>query len=129
MTPEPSVDVLAAQVREGLRRASVFLDDALEESDLTENEMYEAPGTFYVRLLASKTSLAEIPEALDVLVGYAKRAETAEQTIQVLLAVLPQLIAEGAEDFKNAYLDGREPDLREAAIRERLDRIVREKFA
>ena len=79
MTSEPSVDVLAAQVREALRRASVFLDDALEESDLTEDEMYEAPGTFYVRLLAAKTSLTEVPEALAVLVGYAKRAEEAEQ--------------------------------------------------
>ncbi len=58
-----------------------------------------------------------------------ERAEKAEQTIEVLIRVLPSLIVEAAEDFRNAWLDGRQPDLTDEKIRARLSRIVEEQFA
>lgn len=40
-----------------LARGLHFLLDALDECGLTEDEMHAEPGTFYVRLLAAKSSL------------------------------------------------------------------------
>lgn len=57
-----------------------------------------------------------------------QRLKEAEETVAVLLAVLPRVIVEAAEDIHTAWLDGRTPDFSEATVTARLDRIVREKF-
>lgn len=57
-----------------------------------------------------------------------QRANEAEQTVQALLAVLPQVIVEAAKDIHQAWLDGRQPDFSEEKLRARLERIVAEKF-
>lgn len=67
----------------------------------------------------------EAHAALDALVA---ERDNAEKTIAVLLAVLPRMIVEAATDFHTSYMDGRQPELSEAGLSARLDRIVREKF-
>lgn len=52
----------------------------------------------------------------------------AEETVAVLLSVLPQLIVEAAKDVHEAWVDGRKPDFSEEILRARLERIVAEKF-
>ncbi len=66
--------------------------------------------------------------ALVALVAERDRLRDADKTITVLLEILPKLIVEAAESFRTAWLDGREPDLTDATLRARLDRIVREQF-
>lgn len=64
----------------------------------------------------------QMQEDLDALVEH---ANAVEKTVAVLLAVLPRMIVEAAQDFHTSYMDGRQPELSEAGLRARFDRILR----